>query len=111
MIFDFFLDIYNKTKHMKKIKLNNLSSINDYKNLIKEIREIVEKNNDKKFIIDLLRVENITPEKTLIEIEVEYQIIGVKLINLCNEFNNLKFEKNINWENSHIMNKIVIIGS
>jgi hypothetical protein len=110
MIFDFFLDIYNKTKIMKKIKLNILSSTNEYNNLINEIREILI-NNETEFIINLLRVENRTPVKTLIEIEVEYPIIGKKLINLCNEFNNLKFEKNIKWENSHIMNKIVIIGS
>jgi hypothetical protein len=96
---------------MKKIKLNFLSSIKDYDNLIKEIREIVITNNEKEFIIDLLRIENKTPEKTLIEIEVEYPIIGKILLNLCNKFKNLKFKKNINWENSHIMNKIVIIGN
>ncbi len=96
---------------MKKIKLNILSDINEYNNLIKEIEEILVSNNETEFIIDLMWVENITPEKTLIEIEVEYPIIGEKLINLCKEFNNLKFKKNINWEISHIMNKIVIIGS
>ena len=54
MIFDFFLDIYNKTKNMKKIKLNILSSTNEYNNLINEIKEILI-NNETEFIINLLK--------------------------------------------------------
>ena len=96
---------------MKKIKLNIYSGVNDYETLISEIHELVTSNSEIEFIIQLLRVESETPENTSIEIEVEYPIIGKVLLNLCDKFSNLNFDKNIDWNNSHILNKVVIIDS
>lgn len=95
---------------MKKFKLNITSKTQEFESLEQTIRVLIEYTTESEFIVRLDRTENETPEDTQIEIEVEYPLIGKILIRLSKEYDNLNFEKSTNWELSHIMNKVLIIG-
>lgn len=93
---------------MRKIKLNIFSSLQEYENLISVIKELLINNSETQYVIQLLSMKSDDSKESLIEIEVEYPLIGKSLIELCDEFSNLDFDKNVDWENSHISNRVVI---
>ena len=92
---------------MKLIELNILSSEDDFIDVKNQIIELLKENNSN-FSILLMRKENPSPENTIIEIDVEFPLIGKLLNNLVKEYNNIDYEDN-NFENFNIMNKVIII--
>ena len=91
---------------MEQFKLNITSEPNDFKLLEEGITSLCKEPSS--FKIQLMRMDNPTPKNTMIEIDVEYPLIGHNLIKLTKEYSNLTFDV-IDWESSHIMNKVVIV--
>lgn len=94
---------------MKTIKLNIFSSPEDFNDFENEIVELLTENNSNYSVL-LMRDEDPTPENTIIEIDCEFPLIGKLLDNIIKENDNINYE-NFDYENSHIMNKIIVIES
>ena len=90
-----------------KYTLNILSSIDDYNEVKNQIIELL-KDNNSNFSILIMRRENPSPENTIIEIDVEFPLISKLLNNLVKDYNNFDYEDN-NFENTIVMNKVIII--
>lgn len=90
-----------------KYIINILSSTDDYNEVKNQIIELL-KDKNSNFSILIMRRETPSPENTIIEIDVEFPLIGHLLNNLVKEYNNINYEDN-NFENSNIMNKVIII--
>ncbi|MCE2972505.1 MAG: hypothetical protein LW852_03585 [Sediminibacterium sp.] len=92
---------------IKTFKLNITTPIQTYHQLQNDLTDLVLNSNSSTLKIELMRMEDPTPDYSVFVIEGEFPLYGKMLFTLCQEYKNLTFE-NYDIEKSIITNKVVI---